>query len=552
MDKYQRCWKPHPGPPPRPEDDPAALTPGVVARLRAVTSARRRIWDAEARRWDMRFPLPERRTTLASMLAPVGGVKTRLADVQREYAAFRAEYGDDHQRQQQQEQQQQRQQQQQQQQQQQIQLQQRRQRDTHKGDGGGPGALPLGYAVRVQNGANDDDGGGGGGRHHDSYSDYETAAQFALLLPRPSTDDLDVPTALIAATLTLQRHFRGVLTRKRVKAALSYEQLMRRSRLHRLVAHRAASDARRESQRQLGRTLARLQAMFRGHRGRRRAAYVRHRVWSAAARVVQFGAAMPFLARKELRQRRTSSMFASMSQRMHKILRIQMWYRAQRARRVAMAEVYARRYALVRVEVIDRMSATWGAHICDTAVWRTMAELRRQKEALQWAKRYATMMQSVIRAWGAKKAVMLLRTQKARRAKRRFEAARCIQAMVRGYQQRGEVIRRAIFVVQEAARLRWIQRSSTLPGGGVDVLQPAGAGLVKRPATMLQYQIEAKPEAGGGAGLVAAVEGQGEHAPIQWRELTGYDGPAFRADELLDSDDEDVDSLEDGDSPRYW
>ena len=548
MDKYQRCWKPHPGPPLRPEDDPAGLTPGVVARLRAVTSARRRIWDAEARKWDMRFPMPERRSKLANMLEPVGGVKTRLAGVQQEYAAFRiAEYGDD---------QQQRLRPQPQQQQQQSALGQENPHESGLGE--------ISFAAHPQNHANDlySDPFASqdhlNPRLHDSYSAYETAAQDALLLPRPSTDDLDVPTTLITATVTLQRHFRGALTRKRVKAALTYEQLMRRSRLHRLAANRAASDARKESQRQLGRTLARLQAMFRGYRGRRRAAYVRHRVWSAAARVVQFGAAMPFLARKELRQRRTATMFVSMSQRMRNILRIQQWYRAQRARRFAMFEVRSRRYAVTRAEVIDRMSATWGAHICDTAVWKTMAELRRQEEALQWAKRYATMVQSVIRAWGAKKAVMLLRTQKARRAKRRFEAARRIQALVRGYQQRGEVIRRAIFVVQEAARLRWIQRSSTLPGGGVDVLRPAGNGLVKRPATMLQYRIEAASRPGGEIGTIpaalAVAGGEGEEPPAQkWRELTGYDGPEFGVDELLDSDDDDdADSLDDGDSPRYW
>eukprot|EP00946_MAST-07B_sp_MAST-7B-sp1_P001982 g1982.t1 len=449
MDKYQRHWKPHPGAPPRPEDDPASLTPGVVQRLRAVTSARRRIWDGEARKWDMRFPLPENRSKLARMLEPVKGVKRHLTDLQEEYASRYQRFRDDatvhpnH-----------------------------RFHDRERGDSAFAGS---------DNGRNLDN----------LYTAHETFEQLSLLAPCPAGEDLDVPQALATATLTIQRHFRGILTRKHVKAALTYEQLMRRSRLHRLATNRAARDKRRSAQKRLGLRVAQLQARFRGYRGRRRAAYVRHRIWTAAARKVQINAAIPFLARKELRQRRISAIFVSMSMRMREIVRIQRWYRAQLARRVAMTALSARRQALIRRDVISRMSTTWAAHICDTAVWKTMAELERQKEALQWAKRYATMVQSVIRAWGARKAVMLLRTQKARREKRRFNAAMRIQAMVR------EV------------------------GEKVDT--------------------SAKRE-----------DSVDEGSMAKWRELAGYNGPVFHENELTDSDIDDLDSFDGSISPRYW
>lgn len=541
MDKYQRHWKPHPGPPPRPEDDPSSLTPGVVQRLRAVTRARRVIWDKEARKWDMRFPLPEQRSKLAQMLQPIGGVKHHIADLQAAYKLKRRQLeSQDHAR-------------------------------IHEHEAGEQVAL-------VQFDHLDEDA--FGKNMAQNYSDYEMRQQLDLLAPSPSTKDLDIPTRLIQSTLTLQRMFRGFLTRKYIKASLTYEQLMRRSRLHRLAENRLACDARREKARKLGLALARLQAMFRGYRGRRRAAYVRHRVWSVAARMVQIHLALPFLARKELRQRRVGKHFASMSQRMVKIVNIQAWYRAQCARRSAMQHVHNRKYELKRAEIIDRMSSTWGAHICDTAVWKCMAELKRREQALQFGKRYATMVQSVIRAWGAKKAVKLLRTQKARREKRRNDAACCIQAMVRGYQQRGEVIRRAVYVVQEAARLRWIQRSSTLPGGGVDVLRKLGKGMIKNPPTMMQYKLEETPsdarnsnqntrdcligyqpalikyeieetksEAGSDILLNKKCRQRKEENHMLWRELTGYDGPDF-GDELYS--DEDEDSLDESHSPRYW
>ena len=511
MDKYQRHWKPHPGAPPRPEDDPASLTPGVVQRLRAVTSARRRIWDGEARKWDMRFPLPQNRSKLVRMLEPVKGVKRHLTGLQEDYASRYRKFREEA-----------------------AAYPKHRLHDHERCDSAFAGS--------------DNDRG-----LDNLYTAYERAEQLSLLAPCPTGEDLDVPHALLTATLTLQRHFRGLLTRKHVKAALTYEQLMRRSRLHRLAANRTASDKRRSAQKRLGLRVARLQARFRGYRGRRRAAYVRHRVWTAAARKVQIKAAMPFLARKELRQRRISAMFVSMSLRMREIVRIQEWYRAQLARRVAMTELNTRRYALIRMDVISRMSTTWAAHICDTAVWKTMAELQRQKEALQWAKRYATMVQSVIRAWGAKKAVRLLRTQKARREKRRYNAARRIQAMVRGYQQRGEVIRRAVFVVQEAARLRWIQRSSTLPGGGVDVLRSVSNGLIKHPPTMLQYRIDTTLEAVEEADTNdKRVESMDADSTAKWRELAGYNGPVFHENELTDSDIDDPDNFDGSTSPRYW
>ncbi len=557
---------------------------GMVGRLRAVTRARRRIWDAQARVWDMRFPFEQDNRKQVAALEPVGGVAAHLRGIQDELAERNRVYEEEQARER---------------------AEQLRQEhyfqqllayhDGHQvvaGRGGGDGNAPatpppaspspapsspsssqssspassspafssssssFAASAAVPRPASSPHTAAaalGSSRphprrphphHHPRHHRHHSSPprvdeQEALLDPLPTATDLELPVALLRATVVLQALFRGRLARARVDAALTYDQLLRRARLRRLAAHRADADARAAARRKTGRGLAKLQAMLRGYRGRRRAAYVRHRTRSAAALVVQRRFARGLLARAWARQARAATLWEHMSQRMLRVNTIQVWYRTHRARRIAVRVADAKRYARTRAEVIERMSRLYGAHICSVARWHTVLELRRRAAAAQFDRKYAVMVQAVIRAWGAKKAVRKLRTQRARRERLLYVSARKIQAMVRGYFGRDEVVRRAYAVVQEAARRRWVVRSNAT---GRDDLAEAVAGeddLLGED----RYLVVDTPD-NRGDDVFAAMGLEGEEEGLTGQAVEWYHGPEFNAEELS--------SDSGGESPRYW
>ena len=209
------------------------------------------------------------------------------------------------------------------------------------------------------------------------------------------------------------------------------------------------------------------------------------------------------------------------------------------------------------------MSETYAYHITTTGIWNALKKYKELAEEEQWATKYATMVQAVIRAWGAKKAVHILRNARARREARRQRSSIKIQCLFRGYLKRTEVIKRAYFVVQEAARKRWVVRSSDnvhrneilmieKEHRDKKLFEENGRKLRRN---VLSYTIsETKSD---------QKKREKERKKIVPESIQGwYDGPHFTKEELFGEnvDDDGVEEEEENssesesdlDSPRYW
>jgi hypothetical protein len=588
MQKLQRHWRPDPfyfqdqitfqGRPTGVKKYPYEhITKGMVDKLRAVTRARRRIWDVEARKHNMRFPIkdtdPEPFETFGAAAhineiqqtltttATTGRATTRSETTDAVFGTNEAAYHtaqpqpqdtrfQDHQ-------------------------------DRHADAQDHP-THPFHREQDTQEQQHNHYN-----QHHDHHHQHHhhhhhqpephttVDPQEALLLPQPSPDTFDMPVHINNAVIKIQTYVRAYQAYHKTRASLSYHQLMAWSRLHRNSVYRAHADEKRAYDTQLGKRIAKLQAMYRGWRGRGKAKYVKHRVWSAATLLLQQAIVRPYLARKKVHRLRMSNRWCTMAAKMVVVQQVQRWYRCRREGRLARVVLQVLKQNKVRLKVIKRLSFTWGSHICSTGLWNAKKEVKKRQQDLQWASKYATMLQAVIRARLAKKITVLLRTQKQRRLRRRLRSAIIIQSLYRGYSKRGEVVKRAYYVVQEAARRRWVVRSSddvhrkeilTNEKKEKDRLMQHEIEKKLR-ANVLRYTIQETPD-----GRIAREKGRNNQVPESVREW--YSGPHFSRQELfgegsLDSPTkretkEDQESAwssgsgalssddDDNDSPRYW
>ena len=480
MQKKQRHWRPDPfwfqdqitfqgRPTGKKKNKFPHVTPGMVQKLRAVTRARRRIWDKEARRWDLRFPIKD--TTFEKI-------------------------------------------------------------ET------------FGVSAKIRNNNNNYN------KYNNVDQDPTVDPQEALLDSVPKPDMVNMPIQILSACVCIQKHIRGRLAYQAVRSSLTYPELMRWSRLHRLSVHCSKMNAKAAVDRKVHHGLAQLQGIFRGWRGRGKARFVKHRVWSAAARIVQLQLLRPYLVRFHARQMRACVRWQYMSQRMMRVQQIQIWYRTQREGRLARAVISSMRAETHRQEVITRMSQTYGFHITTTGKWKAMKKLAAQADELQWTTKYATMMQAVVRAWGAKKATQLLRTAKARRIAREVRSAIVIQSLWRGYVKRTEVIKRAYHVVQEAARRRWVVRSSD----NIHRNELLEIEIREREKITLE-QIQRQLRTNVLAYTIKETPKERKKREKERMNYTFYDGPHFNLQENdveVHVEESDLEEESDNDSPRYW
>jgi hypothetical protein len=210
------------------------ITKSMVNKLRDVTRARRRIWDAEARKWDMRFPIKD-----ASFEKQEGfGAAAHIREIQRSLVPplvptrprRRQEYDDDD------------------------------DQDYHQ-----------------DNADNEDD---------DCFRPAQDL-QEGLLIPQPTLDSFEWPEHINNACIVIQKYVRGRNEYRNVRSSLTYKQLLTWSKLHRSTVNRTESDKKQRKREKCALGLSKLQAVFRGWRGRGKAKFVKHRVWSAASRVLQ-------------------------------------------------------------------------------------------------------------------------------------------------------------------------------------------------------------------------------------------------------------------------
>jgi hypothetical protein len=483
-------------------------TKSMVDKLRAVTRARRRIWDVEARKWNMRFPVkdngPEPLENINAM-SHIRAIQQTLAPQP---------------------------------------VQQRTSPPAMASDQIYDDFIDYHSSDQQQ-------------RKISSNQDFEyhQDPQEALLLPQPSPDTFDMPERINTAVVRIQSFVRSYQTYRFIRASLSYKQLMTWARLHRNSLNRTKSDKQHAFNVKLGLGIAKLQAMYRGWRGRGKAKFVKHRVHSAATSFLQKAIIRPFLAKRRVTHLRVALKWYTMSSKMSNVQQIQRWYRCRREGRMARIILQVLKQNRYRLSVIKRMSETYGFHICSTGLWNAKKILKEQAQQLQWATRHATMVQSVIRAWGAKKAIHLLRTAKRRKEERRQKCATMIQSLYRGYAKRGEVVKRAYFVVQEAARRRWVVRASDdshrneiLTNERLIRNQLIQNEINKKlRENVLSYTINETPSS-------LRNREKNRHRVIPDSINSWYDGPHFTKEELFSESDNDSElgSDDDGDSPRYW
>lgn len=308
MEQRQRDWKPDPfffqdqetfqgRPTGKKKHKYEHITTGMVQKLRAVTRARRRIWDKEARRWDMRFPIKD--ATLEE--TEIFGAKRRIQDIQSELQQPQEEYQDyqDYQ-------------------------------------------------------------------HYDEDEATTTAItttlspppipdpQEALLLPIPTINPVDMPYQILNACVLIQKHLRRYQTYTAVRKSLTYKQLLRWSRLHRLTVHRTEMDQKHLLDLKLHNSFSKLQATYRGWRGRGKARFVKHRVWSAAAIKLQLLFFKPALVKYHARQLRATGKWQYMSSKMRIVQTVQRWYRGCFKIMKARAVLANLKYQKHRANVIQR------------------------------------------------------------------------------------------------------------------------------------------------------------------------------------------------------
>ena len=371
-----------------------------------------------------------------------------------------------------------------------------------------------------------------------------------------------MPQRINTAVIQIQTFLRGCFVYKHVRTSLTYRQLMTWSRLHRNSLHRQAADRQHAIDHQLGLNVAKLQAVYRGWRGRGKARYVKHRVWSAATLVLQTHLIRPYLAQKQVKQLRSSVKWMRMGAKMNTVRQIQLWYRGRREGRMARIVLMVLKQNRHRLAVIKRMSETYSFHICSTGLWNAKKQYAQQAQQLQWATKYATMVQSVIRAWGAKKIIEKLRTARIRRERRRQHSSIRIQALFRGFRKRGEVVKRAYFVVQEAARRRWVVRASDdvhrteiLHNEQKEkLLMKQNDNNKKLRANVMKYTIQETP-------LVGRQREQKRDRVVPDSVRQWYDGPHFTTEELFEKSEDNCsmhhsssasESESESESPRYW
>jgi hypothetical protein len=210
------------------------------------------------------------------------------------------------------------------------------------------------------------------------------------------------------------------------------------------------------------------------------------------------------------------------------------------------------------------MSHTYAYHITSTGKWNALKKLKQIEQELQWTTRYATMLQAVVRSILAKKFANKMRHHRARKEARELRSSILIQKMWRGYMKRTEVVKRAYHVVQEAARKRWVVRSSDNDHRNeiLEVERERREWLRREESArklrqnVMRYTIQETPE-----GRKGREEKRKSLLPESVKEW--YDGPTFSKSELFDDEEdgeEDGVSLSsecgdeesDTDSPRYW
>ena len=251
---------------------------------------------------------------------------------------------------------------------------------------------------------------------------------------------------------------------------------------------------------------------------------------------------------------------------MSNVQKIQSWYHNQHTNRLAKVVLATMRADRVRQAVIKRMSQTYAYHITSTGKWNAMRKLTQMKQEEQWTTRYATMLQAVVRAMMAKKFANKMRHHRARKEAREQRSSIVIQKIWRGYLNRTEIVKRAYYVVQEAARRRWVVRSSDNVHRN-EILevetekrerlrQEQNARKLRQ--NVMRYTIQETPE-----GRKRREKERKSLLPESVKEW--YEGPQFSKNELFE--DMDVkEEEEDGvslssesdddesatDSPRYW
>ena len=220
------------------------VTKSMVNKLRDVTRARRRIWDAEARKWDMRFPIKD----VSFEKQEAFGAAAHIREIQRILVPPL----------------------------QLVPIRQRRQRQQEYDDD---------YQYQEKEDYKKD--------YKKDYNEDNIVLhpaldpQDELLLPQPTLDSFEWPEHIDNACVVIQKYVRGRNAYLSVRSSLTYKQLLTWSKLHRSTVHRTESDKKKKKREKCTLGLSKLQAVFRGWRGRGKAKFVKHRVWSAASRVVQ-------------------------------------------------------------------------------------------------------------------------------------------------------------------------------------------------------------------------------------------------------------------------